>query len=86
MNDTESIALFHDAIEKCPACGATITWNKSADGLSVEVLHPYDPKNGPPCAPFKAFCALLQQRAQQQHEPPPVKLLPLKPQRMKPQN
>jgi hypothetical protein len=59
----EQLDLFHEGIEKCPACGATITWNRSPDGSSVEILHPYDPKIGPPCAPFKAFCDQLQQRA-----------------------
>lgn len=65
MNDCEALAPFRDGIEICPACGASITWERSPDGTSVEVLHPYDPKIGPPCAPFKAFCDQLQQRAQQ---------------------
>lgn len=73
-----TLALFHDGIDKCPACGAAIEWKPSADGLSVDVLHPYDPKIGPPCAPFKAFCEQLQQRAQQQQ---PIELAVLKPQR-----
>lgn len=63
MSDAEALALFRDGIEICPACGAAITWNRSPDGSSVEILHPYDPKAGPPCAPFKAFCAQLEQRA-----------------------
>jgi hypothetical protein len=63
MSDAEALALFHDGIETCPACGARIEWKRSADGCSVEILHPYDPKIGPPCAPFKAFCDQLQQRA-----------------------
>lgn len=62
----DALALFREGIDKCPACGATITWNKSPDGLSVEVLHPYDPKiDAAPCAPFKAFCDRLQLRAKQ---------------------
>ncbi len=62
MSDAELMRLFHDGIDTCPACGAPITWNKSPDGSSVEILHPYDPKLGPPCAPFKAFCDRLQRR------------------------
>ncbi|HSQ03456.1 MAG TPA: hypothetical protein VLN59_05445 [Burkholderiales bacterium] len=59
------LALFHDGIETCPACGAHIEWKKSPDGRSVEILHPYDPQIGPPCEPFKEFCDRLQQRAAQ---------------------
>ncbi len=69
MNDVEALALFHDGIETCPACGATIEWKRSPDGSSLEILHPYDPKTGPPCAPFKAFCKQLQERAEQQSLP-----------------
>lgn len=58
--------LFREGIDTCPACGAAITWNKSPDGSSVEILHPYDPKIGPPCKPFKVFCDSLQQRAREQ--------------------
>lgn len=68
MSDSQAIAPFHDGIEVCPACGAKIEWKRSADGTSVEILHPYDPKIGPPCAPFKAFCEQLQQRAGEQQQ------------------
>jgi hypothetical protein len=62
--EATALSLFHDGIEKCPACGAAIEWKPSPDGRSVDVLHPYDPKVGPPCAPFKAFCDRLVARRQ----------------------
>ena len=54
--------LFREGIETCPACGAPIAWNRSPDGCSVEILHPYEPATGV-CQPFKIFCEQLQQRA-----------------------
>ena len=50
----EHAALFKDGDQRCPGCGAVITFQMSNGGLTVEVLHPQ-----PPCSKFRAFVERL---------------------------
>lgn len=50
------LELFHDGDHECPGCGATITFRTTANGQSVDVLHPQ-----PPCTEFRAFIERLRQ-------------------------